>query len=46
MAPADLDPRVVLAALEEVADPEIPNVSVVELGMVERIDIRPDSITV
>jgi ring-1,2-phenylacetyl-CoA epoxidase subunit PaaD len=42
----DIDPRVVLAALEEVADPEIPTVSVVELGMVERIEVRPDSIAV
>ena len=41
-----IDPRAVLAALEEVADPEIPNVSIVELGMVERIDVRPDAVTV
>jgi ring-1,2-phenylacetyl-CoA epoxidase subunit PaaD len=42
----DVDPRAVLAALEEVADPEIPTVSVVELGMVERIEVRPDAISV
>ena len=41
-----VSPRAVLAALEEVADPEIPTVSVVELGMVERIEVRPDSISV
>lgn len=42
----DVDPRAVLAAIEDVADPEIPTVSVVELGMVERIEVRPDSISV
>jgi ring-1,2-phenylacetyl-CoA epoxidase subunit PaaD len=41
-----LDPRAVLAALDEVADPEIPTVSVVELGMVERIEVAPDALTV
>jgi ring-1,2-phenylacetyl-CoA epoxidase subunit PaaD len=45
-AAAAIDPRAVLAALEEVADPEIPNVSVVELGMVERIEVRPDELLV
>jgi ring-1,2-phenylacetyl-CoA epoxidase subunit PaaD len=43
---ATIDPRDVLAALDEVADPEIPTVSVVELGMVERIEVRPDAIAV
>ena len=43
---ADIDPRAVMAALEEVADPEIPTLSIVELGMVERIEVRPDSISV
>ena len=33
------DPRAVLAALAEVADPEIPVVSIVEMGMVERIEV-------
>jgi ring-1,2-phenylacetyl-CoA epoxidase subunit PaaD len=42
----DIDPRTVLAALDDVADPEIPTVSVVELGMVERIEVRPDLISV
>jgi ring-1,2-phenylacetyl-CoA epoxidase subunit PaaD len=41
-----IDPREVLAALDEVADPEIPNVSVVELGMVERVDIHPEQLVV
>ena len=41
-----LEPRTVLAALEEVADPEIPTVSIVELGMIEAIDVRPDAIEV
>ena len=41
-----IDPRAVLSALDGVADPEIPNVSVVELGMVERVEVRPDEIVV
>jgi ring-1,2-phenylacetyl-CoA epoxidase subunit PaaD len=41
-----IDPRAVLAALDEVADPEIPTVSIVELGMVERIEVRPAEIAV
>jgi ring-1,2-phenylacetyl-CoA epoxidase subunit PaaD len=41
-----LDPRVVLAALDEVADPEIPTVSIVELGMIGGIDVRSDEIAV
>ena len=41
-----VDPRAVLDALGEVADPEIPTVSVVELGMLERIEVRPDEIAV
>ena len=45
-APVAIDPRAVLAALDEVADPEIPTVSVVELGMVERIDVRPEGLVV
>jgi ring-1,2-phenylacetyl-CoA epoxidase subunit PaaD len=43
---AAVDALTVWAALESVADPEIPTVSIVELGMVERIDVRPDSISV
>ncbi len=41
-----LDPRVVLAALDEVADPEIPTVSIVELGMIGGIDVEPTEIRV
>ena len=45
-APVAINPRAVLAALDEVPDPEIPTVSVVELGMVERIDVRPEALVV
>ena len=45
-ARAEVTPQAVLAALDEVADPEIPTVSIVELGMVERIEVRPESIAV
>jgi ring-1,2-phenylacetyl-CoA epoxidase subunit PaaD len=45
-AAARLDPRKVLAALDEVGDPEIPAVSIVELGMVEGVDVEPDLIRV
>lgn len=41
-----IDPRAVLAALDEVADPEIPTVSIVELGMVERIEVTPGELRV
>lgn len=41
-----IDPRDVLAALREVADPEIPTVSIVDLGMIEGIDVRPEAIEV
>ena len=41
-----VDPRAVMAALEEVPDPEIPAVSIVELGMVESIDVAADRIRV
>ena len=34
--------RVVLDALDEVADPEIPNISVVELGMIGEIAVEPE----
>jgi ring-1,2-phenylacetyl-CoA epoxidase subunit PaaD len=40
------DPRTVLAALDEVSDPEIPTVSIVELGMIEAIDVEPSRIRV
>jgi ring-1,2-phenylacetyl-CoA epoxidase subunit PaaD len=40
------DAASVRAALAEVADPEIPTVSIVELGMIERIDVTPEAIEV
>ena len=45
-APRGVDPRKVMAALEAVADPEIPAVSIVELGMIGGIDVEPDRIRV
>jgi ring-1,2-phenylacetyl-CoA epoxidase subunit PaaD len=45
-APALIDERAVWAALAEVADPEIPAVSVVDLGIVHRVDVEPDAIRV
>ncbi len=45
-ATAALDERAVLAALADVPDPEIPVVSIVDLGMVERVTLHPDSIEV
>lgn len=44
--PASVDPRLVVAALDEVADPEIPTVSIVELGMIGGIDVGPREIAV
>lgn len=41
-----VDPRAVLAALDEVADPEIPTVSIVELGMIGGVDVGADEIVV
>jgi ring-1,2-phenylacetyl-CoA epoxidase subunit PaaD len=41
-----IDERAVWAALAEVPDPEIPAVSVVDLGIVHRVDVEPDSIRV
>ena len=43
---AAIDPRAILAALDEVADPEIPAVSIVELGMIGAIDVEPERIRV
>jgi ring-1,2-phenylacetyl-CoA epoxidase subunit PaaD len=45
-AAAVLDEAVVRAALAEVPDPEIPVVSIVDLGMVEAVDVRPGGIRV
>ncbi len=39
-------PRAIMAALDQVADPEIPAVSIVELGMIGCIDVEPDRIVV
>lgn len=41
-----LSEAAVMAALAEVADPEIPVVSIVDLGMVERVRVEPDRIHV
>jgi ring-1,2-phenylacetyl-CoA epoxidase subunit PaaD len=41
-----VDARAVLAALDEVPDPEIPAVSILELGMIAGVDVRADEITV
>jgi ring-1,2-phenylacetyl-CoA epoxidase subunit PaaD len=41
-----LDAQAVMAALEEVADPEIPTVSIVELGMIGAIDVEPGRLRV
>ena len=41
-----VDERVVRAALAAVPDPEIPVVSVVDLGMVESVQVTPDRIRV
>jgi ring-1,2-phenylacetyl-CoA epoxidase subunit PaaD len=41
-----VDEATVRAALAEVPDPEIPIVSVVDLGMVETVDVGPDRISV
>jgi ring-1,2-phenylacetyl-CoA epoxidase subunit PaaD len=41
-----VDARAVMVALDQVADPEIPAVSIVELGMVHEIDVEPDRLRV
>jgi len=41
-----VDARAVMTALEDVADPEIPAVSIVELGMIGGIDVEPDRLRV
>lgn len=45
-APSLVDARAVMAALDDVADPEIPNVSIVELGMIGAIDVTADGVAV
>ena len=44
--PSAVDEATVLAALEEVPDPEIPGVSIVELGMIGGIDVGGEAIVV
>jgi ring-1,2-phenylacetyl-CoA epoxidase subunit PaaD len=51
MAPAAVAPEAVtraavMHALAGVADPEIPNVSIVDLGMIGAVDVSPDRIDV
>jgi ring-1,2-phenylacetyl-CoA epoxidase subunit PaaD len=41
-----VDVRAVLAALADVADPEIPSISIVDLGLVHRVEVTPNRITV
>jgi ring-1,2-phenylacetyl-CoA epoxidase subunit PaaD len=40
------DEAVVRAILRTVADPEIPSVSIVDLGMVERVEVTPGGIEI
>jgi ring-1,2-phenylacetyl-CoA epoxidase subunit PaaD len=42
----ELDEAAVRAALADVTDPEIPVLSIVDLGVVERVNVRPDGIAV
>ncbi len=37
-----VSPETVMAALAEVADPEIPAISIIDLGIVHRADVTPD----
>ena len=41
-----VDQATVRAALAEVADPEIPAISIVDLGVVERVDVSDEAIRV
>ena len=43
---APADEEAVREILRGVADPEIPAISIVDLGMVERVDVAPDRIEV
>ena len=45
-APQAIEQRAVMAALDEVADPEIPTVSIVELGMIGGVDVGAEEIVV
>ena len=44
--PVAVDAATILAALDEIADPEIPAVSIVELGMIGSVDIDDDAGTI
>jgi ring-1,2-phenylacetyl-CoA epoxidase subunit PaaD len=44
--PVALDAAAVRELLRRVTDPEIPTVSIVDLGMVERIEVGPDRIDI
>jgi ring-1,2-phenylacetyl-CoA epoxidase subunit PaaD len=46
IAAPPIEEAAVRAALAEVADPEMPVVSIVDLGIVERVDVQPDRIAV
>jgi ring-1,2-phenylacetyl-CoA epoxidase subunit PaaD len=46
LSPSLIDEQAVWAALAEVPDPEIPAVSVVDLGIVHRVNVEPDAIRV
>ena len=46
LAPLELDGRVVRTLLESVRDPEIPTVSIVDLGLVERVSVSERAIEV
>jgi ring-1,2-phenylacetyl-CoA epoxidase subunit PaaD len=46
IAPPAVDEAAVRAALAEVADPEIPAISIVDLGVVERVDVDHEAIRV
>lgn len=46
IAPADLDRRQVLEALDRVPDPEIPAVSIIDLGIVHETNIDGDRVEV
>lgn len=44
--PSTFDAVAALALLDEIPDPEIPGVSIVELGMIGRVEVTPDEIAV
>jgi ring-1,2-phenylacetyl-CoA epoxidase subunit PaaD len=45
-APARIDDATVRALLETVHDPEIPNISIVDLGIVERVEVTAVAIEI